>query len=169
MAIALIIVVPVRYFIFQPFIVRGASMEPNFHDGDYLIVDELSYRFRTPERGEVVVFRYPQDPSQRFIKRIIGLPGEKITVKSDKIEVIDKFGQKLTLDESSYLTGNILSWATRGEIVLGQDEYFVLGDNRDHSFDSRKWGALKKDYIVGKALLRAWPPVALARFAAPEY
>lgn len=165
--LALVIVVPVRYFIFQPFIVRGVSMEPSFHNGDYLIIDEISYRFREPQRGEVVVFRYPLEPSQKFIKRIIGLPQEKIELEDGEILITDKFGQKEVLDELNYLANQI--WFGNKEISLGENEYFVLGDNRMHSFDSRKWGALPRKNIVGRAVLRAWPPRALAYFPPPSY
>lgn len=165
--LALVIVVPIRYFIFQPFIVKGISMTPTFHQGDYLIIDELTYRFRDPQRGEVVVFRYPKDPSQKFIKRIIALPQEKVTLQGSEIIITDKFGKKIVLDESSYLSfpKNFIP----REIKLRQEEYFVLGDNRIHSFDSRNWGPLPRKYIIGKVFLRAWPPRAFAFFPAPSY
>lgn len=161
-AIALVIVLPIRYFVFQPFIVNGASMEPNFHDGDYLLIDELSYRFNEPQRGDVIVFKYPTDPSQRFIKRIVGLPRETIELTGSSIQITDKFGNKTVLNEKSYLTNNTLFSGIK--VVLGEDEYFVMGDNRTHSFDSRKWGALAREYIVGRTIIRAWPPTAMASF-----
>ena len=99
--IAAVIVIPIRYFLFQPFFVRGQSMDPNFENGDYLIIDEISYRFRSPQRGEVVVFKYPEDPSQRFIKRIIGLPGETIEIKNGEITVYNQDGTQI-LNESEY-------------------------------------------------------------------
>jgi len=165
--LASLIVIPIRYFIFQPFFVQGVSMEPNFHNGDYLIVDELTYRFRAPQRGEVIVFRYPNNPSQRYIKRIVGLPGETVEIKEGEVVIIeDKEREKL--DESFYLkedietTGNI-------RVSLSDKEYFVLGDNRNFSSDSRRWGVLPRKYIVGKVYLRAWPFAALAQFEAPSY
>lgn len=165
--IALLIVVPIRYFIFQPFFVRGQSMEPNFHDGDYLIVDELSYRFREPQRGEVIVFKFPQNPSQRYIKRIIGLPGETVEVEGGKV-FIESEGKKFFLQETEYLFSEV---NTPGniKISLGRDEYFVLGDNRYASSDSRRWGKLPAEDIVGRVLLRAWPPSAFAYIEAPSY
>lgn len=166
-AIALVIVVPIRYFVFQPFIVLGASMEPNFHDGDYLIVDELSYRLRAPERGEVVVFHYPNDETQRFIKRIIGLPGETIELLGDKITITDTAGNQQVLDESKYLESGI-GFATE-KIVLSDNQYFVMGDNRAHSFDSRTWGALSEDEIIGRVVVRAWPIAAASFITAPQY
>lgn len=164
--IALAIVIPIRYFLFQPFLVRGQSMEPNFQDGNYLIVDELSYRLRQPKRGEVIVFRYPQDPSQRFIKRIVGLPGETVDVKDDRV-VITKDNTSVALDEDNYLNGV----KTSGDlhIVLSQGEYFVLGDNREYSYDSRRFGPLTEDKITGRVLIRAWPMNELELFNAPTY
>jgi len=164
--IALVIVIPIRYFLFQPFFVRGQSMEPNFENGDYLIVDELSYHFRGPERGEVVVFKYPQDPTQRYIKRIIGLPGETVEIREGKVIISNENGSQV-LNESDYLSGI----PTPGEIqvTLGENEYFVLGDNRPASSDSRRWGSVPRDDIIGRVFIRAWPLVALAKFGAPAY
>lgn len=164
--IALVIVIPIRYFIFQPFFVRGQSMEPNFHNGDYLIIDEISYRINDPERGDVVVFKYPKDPSQRYIKRIIGLPGETIEIENGQIMII-KQGETQVLDESTYLSGV----QTSGEVEtkLDENEYFVLGDNRAASSDSRRWGILPEENIVGKVFLRAWPVSAFAKVETPAY
>lgn len=148
--ISLAIIIPIRYFLIQPFFVKGASMEPNFLDGDYLIIDEISYRFEAPQRGEVIIFRYPLEPSQFFIKRIIGLPNENVKVQDGKI-----FINGNELNESKYLqdvetVGNV-------EVKLSDNEYFVLGDNRNASSDSRKWGEVDKKLIIGRAWLRAWP------------
>lgn len=154
--ISLAIVIPVRYYLIQPFFVRGASMEPNFDNGQYLVIDEISYRFSEPARGEVVVFKFPNDTSQYYIKRIIGLPGEKIEVKDNQIILYNQeFPQGKVLEESSYM----LKGETFGdvEIDLNGGEYFVLGDNRQASFDSRQWGALSEEYIIGRVWLRAWP------------
>lgn len=164
-ALAALIVIPIRYFIFQPFFVRGASMEPNFSDFDYLIVDEISYRFREPKRGEVVIFKSPQNPSSRFIKRIIGLPGEKVMVKEGRVFIEDQ-GQVRKLKEL-YLPSSI---STPGdlELTLNRDQYFVLGDNRPFSSDSRRWGTLPEDKIVGRAWFRLWPLPALAKIDTPR-
>lgn len=165
--IALLIVVPIRYFIFQPFFVRGQSMEPNFENGDYLIIDEISYRLREPQRGEVVVFKYPGNPSQRYIKRIVGLPGEIVEIKDGKVVIFNQ-GESQILDESDYLPPDTF---TSGEIkiALAENEYFVLGDNRYASADSRRWGPLSREDIVGRVILRAWPFTAFAKIEAPEY
>jgi signal peptidase I len=164
--VALLIVIPIRYFLFQPFLVKGQSMEPNFSNGDYLIVDELSYRLRDPQRGEVIVFRYPKMPSQRYIKRIIGLPGETVEIKSGKVFISGK-----ELDESDYLINSAYTTYTTGlqTITLAKNEYFVLGDNRLFSSDSRIWGPLPREDIIGRVLIRAWPFVAFAKIQIPKY
>ena len=165
--IALLIVVPIRYFVFQPFFVRGQSMEPNFFQGDYLIIDELTYQFRAPERGEVIVFKYPQDPSQRYIKRIIGLPGETVKVQNDGV-FIYKDGEAQVLDELIYLP-QLISTPGDIEMTLDKNEYFVLGDNRPVSADSRRWGSLPEEDIIGRVFLRVWPFAALAKIEIPNY
>ncbi len=155
--LATAIIVPVRYFLLQPFFVRGASMEPNFQNGEYLVVDELSYFMREPRRGEVIVFRYPNNPSQFFIKRIVGLPGETVRVEEGRVIVqSDIYGQGAVLDESQYLPERLRTGG-RLSMTLGEDEYFVLGDNRAASSDSRSWGLLAEDAIVGRAWIRAFP------------
>jgi len=151
--IATLIVLPIRIFIAQPFIVSGESMSPTFLSGEYLIVDEISYRFNEPQRGDVVIFKYPKDLSKFFIKRIIALPGENIEmvdgnvfISSDKIErtqIIEKY-----LGSNDFNNLNV---------TLGSDEYYVMGDNRHSSLDSRSWGPLSKDLIRGKAFLRLLP------------
>ncbi len=155
--LAMVIIVPIRYFVVQPFFVRGASMEPNFHDGEYLVVDQLSYRFREPKRGEVVVFRYPQDHSQFFIKRIIGLPGESVAVQDGKVIIrTNAYPSGVELNERSYISPAIRTGG-QTNMTLGPNEYFVLGDNRPASSDSRAWGVVGRDEIIGKAWIRAWP------------
>lgn len=160
--IAALIVVPLRMFVFQPFLVKGDSMVPSFHNGDYLIVDELSYRFRSPERGEVIVLKFPYDPSQRFIKRIVGLPGETLEIKDGKVVVYHSDSQDaFVLDESGYLDeGSQTPGSVK--VQLKEGEYFVLGDNREFSSDSRSWGPLQEKYVVGKMLWRAFSLNALA-------
>ena len=154
--ISLAIILPIRYYLVQPFFVKGASMEPNFENGDYLLVDEISYRFRPPERGEVVVFRYPFDPSQFFIKRIIGLPNETIEIRNDKVKIFDSSHPDGVVLEEGYLAS---LEETQGDMVvrLKDGEYFVMGDNRLQSSDSRRWGTLDKKFITGRALIRLWP------------
>ncbi len=154
--ISLAIVLPIRFFVAQPFIVRGASMEPAFQDGEYLIIDELSYLLRPPVRGEVIVFRYPQDPSQFFIKRIIGLPGETVIIENGSVAIQnDAYPNGVVLEESYLLPS--LQTAPNMHTALNKGEYFVLGDNRFKSSDSRQWGILKEKFLVGRTFLRLWP------------
>lgn len=162
---ALLIVVPIRFYLFQPFIVRGASMEPSFHEADYLIVDQLSYRFRDPERGEVVVFYYPQDPQKRHIKRIIGLPGEEVVIEEEKITITDN--EKTFVLEEDYLPLPRTSGEER--ILLEEDHYFVMGDNRNSSFDSRNWGSLPREKIIGRVFFQISPFSVFSKVAIPEY
>ncbi len=171
--LAFIIIFPIRVFLFQPFFVQGASMEPNFENNQYLIVNEFGYKqttvgidginfftinpFRELARQDVVVFRYPKNPTQFFIKRVIGLPGEKVEIKNDQVIIYNKDNPDgFVLDESAYLPP---SNKTIGEmaITLKDDQYFVMGDNRLFSSDSRSWGPVPASDIIGKAVLRAWP------------
>ena len=146
----------VRYFLFKPFYVKGASMEPNFFDKEYLIIDELSYRLRAPQRGEVVVFKYPENPKEYFLKRIIGLPGERIKVSEGQITVYNNEHPEGIVLNEPYLPDDLL---TIGERVtaLSEDQYFVLGDNRPNSYDSRRFGAVDKSLVVGRVFFRGWP------------
>lgn len=154
--VSLAIVLPIRYFIAQPFIVRGASMEPTFFDREYLVVDEISYLLRKPQRGEAIVFRYPKDPRQFFIKRIIGLPGERVEIKSGKIKIFNSVYPGGFSLEESYLPSGL---ATYPDVISAVDseEYFVLGDNRNFSSDSRFWGSLDRKFVIGRVVFRAWP------------
>lgn len=153
--IALLIVLPIRLFIAQPFIVSGASMETTFSTGEYIIVDQLTYHFDEPKRGDVIIFRYPKDPSKFFIKRVIGLPGDTVDLSGKTVIITNtKHPEGVTLNES-YI-GDMKPSTTLTEI-LGTGEYFVMGDNRDASSDSRSWGVLQRDKIVGRAFLRLFP------------
>ncbi|MFH1291909.1 MAG: signal peptidase I [bacterium] len=154
--LAAITIVLIRHFLFKPFYVRGASMETNFYDKEYLIIDELSYRFREPARGEVIVFKYPEDPKEYFLKRIIGLPGERIKISNGKVVIYNQEYPEGTALDEIYLDDEIF---TDGEKVvsLNKDEYFVLGDNRPNSYDSRRFGAIQKNVMVGRVIFRGWP------------
>lgn len=169
--ISLAIIIPIRYFLIQPFYVKGASMEPSFHDHEYLIINEITYRFHNPGRGEIIVFRYPKDPSQYFIKRVIGLPGEKIKIKDNKVYVYnDQYPNGIAINEDIYLseeeqTPNL----GKTEFILEKDEYFVLGDNREASLDSRRFGPVSRRLIIGKAWIRGWPFDKITIFQAPQY
>lgn len=155
--IALVIVLPIRYYVAQPFVVRGASMEPNFSDKDYLIIDEISYKFREPKREESIIFRYPQNPQEFFIKRIIGLPGETVEIKDGEVIIKNSVTPDGFVLKQPYLDPPDHPTYPDVTLTLGSGQYFVLGDNRDFSSDSRIWGVLDKKYIVGRAIFRAWP------------
>lgn len=157
--IAILIVVPIRMFIAQPFIVSGASMEDTFHSGEYLIVDQLSYFMRQPERGEVIIFRYPRDPSKFFIKRIIGLPGETVNIENSVVTITNEANPTGFVLNEPYI--ETMTPQEPIEEILGDREYFVMGDNRDQSSDSRTWGVLQEERIVGRALFRLFPPQEL--------
>lgn len=159
--IALAIVIPVRMLLFQPFVVKGDSMEPNYHSGDYLIIDELSYRMRDPERGEVIVFKYPLNTSYRYIKRIIALPGETIDLKNGEVYVSRAGSEPVKINEDLYISDATReTWKSRldyGPVTLKADEFFVMGDNRNYSSDSRTWGVLPMKDITGRVILRVSP------------
>lgn len=166
--IALVVIIPIRYFLFQPFYVRGASMEPNFYDNEYLIIDEITYRFSEPQRGDVVVVRIPEKQSEYLIKRIIGLPGEKIEIKDGEVLVYLNDGTQGNILNESYLSEGVQTFGTK-DLELGEDEYFVMGDNRPVSLDSRSFGTLHKENIIGRAWLRVWPFDSLTHFTTPQY
>ncbi len=167
-AISLAIIIPVRYFLVQPFYVKGASMEPNFFDHEYLIIDELSYRFREPDRGDIVVFHYPNDPKNYFIKRVIALPGETVEIIDGQVKVYnDQYPNGIVLDERAYLD-DIYTAQTRRE-TLKANEYFVLGDNRASSLDSRYFGPISEDVVVGRVWVRGWPFDRWKIFSPPNY
>lgn len=154
--IALLIVVPIRTYVAQPFIVSGPSMDPTFNSGQYIIVDQLSYHFNVPKRDDVVIFRYPRDPKTYYIKRIIGLPGETLAVDTGKVKIINKENPKGFIMIDTFVAGNHKTSETFN-ITLGPTEYFVMGDNRAESSDSRMWGPLDKKFIVGRPFVRLLP------------
>ncbi len=168
-ALAIVIIIPIRVFLFQPFFVQGASMEPNFEDGEYLIINEFGYKhteipgvgtveqFRDLDRQDVVVFRYPKNPEQYYIKRVIALPGESVAIKDGIVYIFNEVHhQGYALDESTYLAKNVKT-SDMTKITLDEDEYFVMGDNRAFSYDSRAFGPIHRKDLIGRVLLRAWP------------
>jgi len=134
----------------QNFRIEGHSMEPNLHDGQFLIINKLVYYVHPPERGDVVVFHSPGNPRKDFIKRVIGLPGEEVEIGDGQV-----FVNGVQLEETYITRRGHRSW---GPEVVGEFEYFVLGDNRNNSSDSRNWGMLDGEAIIGKALISYWPP-----------
>jgi len=156
----------IRYFLFKPFYVKGQSMEPNFYESDYLIIDEITYRFRIPERGEVIVLKSPVS-TDYYLKRIIAIPGERIKIENGKVIIYNDTNPKGLILDESYLNGMDTSGSL--SLTLGDDQYFVLGDNRGASFDSRRFGAISREDIVGKVWLRGWPLDRISSFDVPQY
>lgn len=152
--VAILIVLPIRVFIAQPFLVSGSSMFPTFKNADYLIVDEISYHIGEPKRYDVVVFRYPGDVSKFYIKRVIGLPGETIDVEGSKVIVKNNENKEGFVLNQPFI-GSMSN--KTAHLELKEDEYFVMGDNRAASSDSRYWGAVPRDLIIGRALIRLLP------------
>ncbi len=168
--IALVIIIPVRYYVIQPFIVSGSSMQPTFQNGQYLIVNELDYHLHAPQRGDVIVFKYPLNTSEYFIKRVIGLPGEKVLVSNGKVTIFNTANPNGFVLNETYLPSGLYTEATTDQpITLGENEYFVLGDNRPASSDSRYWGDVPLNDIVGKVVLRAYPFNQFGTFSTPNY
>ena len=156
--IALAIILPIRYFLATPFMVKGASMEPNFHDYNYLVIEEISYRFHNPERGDIVVLKDPEANKSYFIKRVIGLPHEKVEIKDGSVYIYnDAHLDGAKLDESVYLSQDMATTSPKEAWELGEDEYFVMGDNRKVSLDSRRFGPINKERITGRTWIRAFP------------
>ncbi len=156
----------VRYFLFKPFYVSGQSMEPNFLEKDYLIIDEITYRFREPQRGEVIVFKSPLSNGDYYLKRIVGLPGERVKIDDNKVVIYNSDHPQGMLIDEIYIAEK-----TQGSlmIILDSDEYFVMGDNRNSSYDSRRFGAIKRNSITGRAWVRGWPINRINKFENPSY
>jgi len=167
--IALVIIVPFRTFVAEPFVVSGSSMLPNFVNHDYLIVDRLSYITGQPKRGDVIVLKYPKDTSQFFIKRIIGLPGETVQLSEGHVVIMNSQNPEgFTLNET-YLPAGTQTLGRTDPVTLGSDEFFVLGDNRTASSDSRVWGILPRNDIVGRVWTRVYPFSTAGFFHTPSY
>lgn len=156
----------VRYFLFKPFYVEGQSMEPTFEEKEYLIIDEITYRFTDPKRGDVIVLKAPVDHKDYYLKRIIGLPGERIKVENNKVVVYNTENSSGVLVEEKYITQSTPGSVT---ITLGPDQYFVMGDNRQASYDSRRFGAVHRKDIIGRTWLRGWPINRITLFEPPTY
>jgi len=157
--VALVLAFAIRLFVAAPYVVSGSSMEPNFQDWNYLIVDRLSYRFEAPQRGDVIVLDLPQETSRALIKRVIGLPGETVVLSGPNPTVTiinDAHPEGFTLSEP-YIASSNFGGSSDERYTLGPNQYFVLGDNRKVSADSRFWGLLPRQDIVGRVALRLWP------------
>ncbi len=176
--IALIIIIPFRRYVAEPFVVSGSSMLPNFHNHDYLIVDRFSYIAGNPQRGDVIVLLYPKDVSQFFIKRIIGLPGETVCFNKycntdgqpdGHVYIVNAQHPEAWQLSESYLPSNTETSSSPAPVHLASGQYFVLGDNRTGSSDSRVWGILPSDDIVGKVWVKIYPFSDFGAFHTPSY
>ncbi|MFA5270316.1 MAG: signal peptidase I [Patescibacteria group bacterium] len=156
----------IRFFLIQPFYVSGQSMDPTFEDNQYIIVDQVSYRFHQPDRGDVVVFRYPKNPAFSFIKRIIGLPGETVLIHNGEVTIFNK-----QYPDGTKLTEPYIPYQTSGEVrmQLKDGEFFVLGDNRPNSSDSRSWGVLNRSFVIGKVWVVLYPFDQFKTVHTPSY
>ncbi len=155
--LVLAVVIPFRLLVAEPYVVSGNSMLPNYVNREYLIVDRLSYRFKAPARGDVVVLRYPKDTSQDYIKRIIGLPGESVRFEGGKVVIVNADHPEGFTVEEVYIPGQVPTLGSPEPVKLSDGQYFVLGDNRTSSSDSRTWGILPENDIVGRAFLTVFP------------
>ncbi|MBP9695022.1 MAG: signal peptidase I [Candidatus Magasanikbacteria bacterium] len=159
----------IRYFLFKPFYVKGQSMEPTFHEHEYLIIDELTYRFREPARGEVIVHRAPPSATpekEYYLKRIVGLPGERVKIEDNKVIIYNREYPQGKIVEEDYLSERTEGSVT---VTLGVDQYFVMGDNREASFDSRRFGPIERSSIIGRTWFRGWPIGRIGTLSAPTY
>ncbi len=143
--------------VLQPHKIKGDSMQPNFPDGEFLLTDKITYRFGEPKRGDVVVFEAPVAEGEEYIKRIIGLPGDIVSVKEGKVYINNRKLDETYLKSTLYTQGGGFL-ADNGEYTVNPGEYFVMGDNRPASSDSRSWGPVPKGKITGRAWVIYWPP-----------
>lgn len=166
LVIAVCVYFVIHLFAFQPHEVLGQSMDgiANFHNGQYILTDKVTFNLRDPKRGEVIVFKYPLDKSKDYIKRVIGLPNEEVMLKDDKVYIFnEQHPEGFALDESDYLANDVVT-SGRSFLEEGQKrkipsgDYFVMGDNRPQSSDSRTWGLVPSEDIVGRSFFRYWPP-----------
>ncbi|MBI2588298.1 signal peptidase I [Candidatus Berkelbacteria bacterium] len=167
LALVLLVAFLVRYFVLQPFVVEGSSMEPTLHSKQYVLVDKLNYRVRPPKRGEIIVFRFPGSPSLNYIKRIVGLPGETVEIKSGRVYINNNLLTEPYLNGNKTLISENLT--TNFQKTIEPNEYFVLGDNRSHSSDSREWGVFPQTNIIGRAFLSVYPFDMAGLIAVPSY
>ena len=154
---AFVVMLLFRFYVAEPYIVSGSSMVPNFHDKEYLIVSKIGYRLEEPKRGDVIVFRYPKNTKEYYIKRVIGLPGEQVRIVDGRVVIINKDNPQGFVVNESYLPSTTKTYGGPESVVLGSDEFFVLGDNRQSSSDSRNWGVLPRNNIIGRTALRVLP------------
>ena len=166
--VSLAIFVVIYLFLYQPHQVKGNSMESNFHDSEYILTDKISCRFNKPKRGEVIVFRAPPNPELDFIKRVIGLGGDRVKVENGKTYINGQLLNETYLDPGTITYGG--SYLREGQdLTIPADHLFVMGDNRSHSSDSREWGTITDKDIIGKAFFRYWPPTRMGLIQTAKY
>lgn len=166
--VAMSIFVVVYLFLVQPHEVKGSSMEPTFHNNEYILTDKISYKFGSPKRGEVIIFKSPTNPDVDYIKRVIGLPGEKLKVEKGHVYINDELLSEVYLRDSTLLfPGSPLQEGV--DITVPSNHFFVMGDNRPHSSDSREFGPISKQLIIGRAIIRYWPITVIGYIPAARY
>ena len=157
--IAAILAIFIRTFIFGPYKIPTGSMKPTFMEEDKIFVDKLSYRFHLPERGDIIVFKYPLDRKKDFVKRLAGLPGDALEIRKGVLIVNGKAMTELPFSKNTYYNVEDWQFGKSGQVIRVPDgHYFALGDNSAHSADSRQWGFIPKKDLVGKAFMIWWPP-----------
>ncbi len=166
--VVMAIMVMIYLFVMSPQEIKGASMEPSFVNGEYILTNKILFKLRDPERGDVVIFKSPSNPEIDYIKRIIGLPADTVSLKNNVIYVND------TKVEEPYLAAGISIFGgsylrENQEVIIPEGKYFVMGDNRPHSADSREFGPIPKEDFIGKAFLRYWPFTKLGLVPQPHY
>ena len=159
--IVCVLVYVTRTFLLQPFIVEGSSMFPRFETNDYLLVDKLTYRLHDAHRGDIIVFKYPFDTSVNYVKRVIGLPGETVKITNGQVSIINSQNPNGLLLNEPYINGHVQtllpSGASSAEYKVPDDSYFVMGDNRPASSDSREWSFMPKKDMIGRVIIEAFP------------
>lgn len=174
LVVSLAIFVVTYVFVAQVHQVKGDSMLNNFRDGEQIITNKLTYKFREPKRGDVIVFKYPNAPQYDYIKRIIGLPRESIQLTNGLVKIYNQDNPDGFLLSEVYIDSNVVttgkSFLADGQVYkIPDNDYFVMGDNRERSSDSRQWGPLPYNDIIGTSWVRYWPPQALALIESPKY
>ncbi len=166
--VVMAIMVMIYLFIMSPQEIKGASMEPSFFNGEYILTNKVLYKLREPRRGDVIIFKSPSNPEIDYIKRIIGLPGDTVSLKDNTIHVNGVAVDEPYLRPATAIFGGSYL-AENEEVIVPEGEYFVLGDNRPHSADSREFGPVPLEDFIGKAFLRYWPSSKLGIIPQPDY
>jgi signal peptidase I len=167
--VILAIMVMIYLFIMSPQEINGQSMDPTFHNAEYILTNKIEYKITNPKRGDIVIFKSPRDKDIDYIKRIIGLPGDIVRISNNSFYINGK-----KLDESQYIKPEVYLYGgtflpENQDFAVPEGKYFVIGDNRPHSSDSREFGPIGKEDFIGQAFFRYWPPQRLGFIAKPSY